>query len=35
MKFLRNSINAKHGYGWGQNPWVWVISFEVCGKEES
>jgi hypothetical protein len=19
-------------YGWGANPWVWVISFERCGK---
>lgn len=26
---LWNSINAKRGYGWDTNPWVWVISFEV------
>jgi len=25
---LWNSINAKRGYGWDSNPWVWVISFE-------
>lgn len=24
---LWNSINAKRGYGWDENPWVWVISF--------
>lgn len=22
-----DSLNAKRGYGWGSNPWVWVISF--------
>lgn len=30
---LWDSINLKHGYGWGMNPWVWVISFrrmETC-----
>jgi hypothetical protein len=25
---LWNSINAKRGYGWGSNPWVWAISFK-------
>ena len=31
MRFshLWNSINAKKGYGWDTNPWVWVIEFEV------
>lgn len=26
---LWNSLNAKRGYGWEVNPWVWVISFKV------
>lgn len=26
--YLWNSINAKRGYGWNENPWVWVISFK-------
>lgn len=26
---LWDSINAKRGYGWEVNPWVWVISFKV------
>ena len=25
-----NEINAKRGYGWETNSWVWVISFKVC-----
>jgi hypothetical protein len=25
---LWNSLNAKRGYGWDANPWVWVISFK-------
>lgn len=25
---LWNSINAKRGYGWAVNPWVWVIEFK-------
>ncbi len=24
-----DSLNAKRGYGWAVNPWVWVISFKV------
>lgn len=24
---LWNSINAKRGFGWDKNPWVWVIEF--------
>jgi len=24
---LWDSLNAKRGYGWDKNPWVWVISF--------
>ena len=23
-----DSLNAKRGYGWDVNPWVWIISFE-------
>lgn len=26
---LWNSINAKRGYGWEVNPWVWVVAFKV------
>jgi hypothetical protein len=26
-KQLWDSLNAKRGYGWATNPWVWVISF--------
>lgn len=26
---LWESINAKRGYGWETNPWVWVIKFHV------
>jgi len=25
---LWNSINAKRGYGWDTNPWVWVVEFK-------
>ena len=25
---LWDRINAKSGYGWDRNPWVWVIEFE-------
>ncbi len=28
FKNLWNSINAKRGYGWETNPWVWVVSFK-------
>lgn len=26
---LWDSINAKRGFGWDVNPWVWVVSFKV------
>lgn len=26
--WLWNSINAKRGHGWDENPWVWVVSFK-------
>jgi hypothetical protein len=29
---LWDGINAKRGYGWDVNPWVWVIEFERCEK---
>lgn len=28
FKTLWDSINAKRGYGWEVNPWVWCISFK-------
>lgn len=28
FKKLWDSINAKRGYGWDKNPWVWAISFK-------
>lgn len=27
---LWDSINAKRGYGWDKNPWVWVIEFKLA-----
>ena len=24
---LWDSLNAKRGFGWDTNPWVWVVSF--------
>jgi hypothetical protein len=32
---LWDSINAKRGYPWTSNPWVWVIEFGVARKELS
>lgn len=29
---LWNSLNAKRGYPWESNPWVWVISFKVLNN---
>lgn len=29
FKALWNEINAKRGFSWDVNPWVWVVSFEV------
>lgn len=26
---LWNSLNAKRGYGWDENPWVWVLEFRT------
>lgn len=27
---LWDSLNAKRGFGWDKNPWVWVIEFKPC-----
>lgn len=27
---LWDSINAKRGFGWDKNPWVWVVEFRKC-----
>jgi hypothetical protein len=29
---LWDSINAKRGFGWDVNPWVWVIEFKVVAS---
>ena len=31
-RMLWDSINAKRGYGWDTNPWVWVYTFERMDK---
>jgi hypothetical protein len=28
FKTIWDSINAKRGYGWDENPWVWAITFK-------
>jgi hypothetical protein len=28
-KTLWDRLNAKRGYEWDENPWVWVVCFEV------
>jgi hypothetical protein len=33
--YLWDKLNAKRGYGWDTNPFVWVISFERISKEEA
>lgn len=32
FELLWDSINAKRGYGWDINPWVWVYEFERVEK---
>jgi hypothetical protein len=27
FRFLWDSINAKRGFGWSANPWVWAVTF--------
>lgn len=29
---LWDSINAKRGFGWDANPWVWVVDFKVVSQ---
>ncbi len=29
---LWDSINAKRGFGWDVNPWVWVVEFKRIEK---
>jgi hypothetical protein len=31
FKALWDSLNAERGFGWSENPWVWVIEFERGG----
>ena len=31
---LWDSINAKSGYGWSANPWVWVIEFKRVDNDK-
>lgn len=32
---LWDSLNAKRGYGWSVNAWVWVIEFRLCQEWKS
>jgi len=32
---LWDKLNARRGYGWDTNPWVWVIEFERISKDEA
>lgn len=27
-RYLWDSLNAKRGFGWNKNPWVWVLEFK-------
>lgn len=33
FSYLWDTLNAKRGYGWDANPWVWVIEFERIKSE--
>lgn len=35
FKYLWNPINAKRGYGWDANPWVWVLVFKRIEETET
>jgi len=32
-RIIWDSLNAKRGYPWERNPWVWVVTFKVIGWE--
>ncbi|MBA7590783.1 hypothetical protein ES708_32920 [subsurface metagenome] len=32
---LWDSLNAKRGYGWDTNPWVWVIGFKLLEPDDA
>lgn len=34
FKDLWNIINAKRGYGWDVNPWVWAVEFKRITEEQ-
>lgn len=34
FEILWNSINAKRGFGWEVNPWVWCITFELATPQD-
>lgn len=34
-EILWDSINAKRGYGWDKNPWVWVVVFAACEAKQA
>ena len=34
FKTLWDSINAKRGFGWDSNPWVWVVEFKRVGADQ-
>lgn len=34
FKNIWDSLNAKRGFGWDENPWVWVIEFRRLRLEE-
>ena len=32
FRCLWDSINARRGYGWGSNPWVWRVEFKTAAR---
>jgi hypothetical protein len=34
FKHLWDSLNAKRGYGWDKNPWVFIYEFKVCSLKK-